>query len=248
MSDTATPVAAPAAAAPVAQPAVVAPPAPAATSPVPSVQNDPPYLADRLERDRKSVLKQLGIKIEKGIPAQTQIDNAAKKLEDTKQSRKDERKAKEKAEAKVVELEARVSAIKTFADITLAGLTTEQQAQVKAAAGDDPAEQLKIVALLQPSFAKAPAAPPAATPPAVDAKPPIPTQAPAPAPAGTAPPAGPAPTMAGSELPLVERYKQVLAIAPTQAPDGSFHYSKMAAAKVQFLLEHGDALIDNLFK
>jgi hypothetical protein len=213
--------------APATAPAAATPPAAAPTSATP-VQAEPTFLQDRLERERRSVLKQLGLNPEKGIPSQKAIDDAAAALAEGKKGRKAERKAKEAAEAEVAQLKTKVAAIKTFADITMAGLTPEQQAQVKAAAGDDPSEQLKIVALLQPTFTKA-----------ASTKETPPVQA-APVPAGTAPPAGPAPTVTGDALPMLEQWKQINALAPDK--DGSTNRRELA--RNLFLLEHGAELID----
>lgn len=215
-------------------PAVAAPVAvtPPAVSSAP-VQGEPTFLQDRLERERRSVLKQLGLNPEKGIPAQTAITEAAAKLAETRKGRKEERKAREAAEAEVSQLKTKVAAIKTFADITLAGLTPEQQAQVKAAAGDDPSEQLKIVALLQPTFTKAAELPPVQA---------VPVQA-VPAPAGTAPPAGPAPGAISDTLPLQDQWKQINAIAASS--DGSTN--RREVARTIWLLEHGHELVEHAF-
>ncbi len=220
-----------------------APPAgDAAAKPAPQAGGEPPFLSDRLERDRRSVLKQLGFKPDKAIPAQKQIDEAAKKVEDLKKSRKEERKAREDAEAKNATLTAQVEALKKFADLEISALTPEQQAKVKAAAGDDPAEQLNVLGLLRSTFAP----PAAAADPAKNgngaAKDPnagAPPQKTAPIPASTAQEAAPPPAGTSQELPLLEQWKQVNAIADP---------NKQAVARVQFLLSNGEQLLDAIRK
>lgn len=210
-----------------APPAAAAPPAPAPGEP-------PPYLNDRLERERRSVLKQLGIKAPKGIPSAKAIEEAKAKIDGGKSQRKELRAAKDAAEAKAVELETKVAALKTFADMEIAALTPEQQTKVKSVAGDDPAEQLKVLALLKPSFAPQPAA--LAKDDAAAAAPPAQKQ-PAPAPATTAPAAAPPPTTTADELPIRERWNQVQSIADP---------NRRAASRAQFLLANGEALLDAL--
>ena len=222
----------------VATPAPAAPVTPPATPPATTPAGEPNYLEPRLERERRGVLKQLGFKVDKDIPAQRQLEGVAKDIETLKTDRKTERKAKEKAEAELATANAKLGALKTYADMELAALPAEMQTKIKAVAGDDPAEQLKTIALLKGMTPPAPekVTPPGETPPPQkDAPPP---------PAGTAPPAGPPPQATGDALPLIDQWKQINQIAPAQ--DGTV--TRREVTKALWLLEHGATLIDHAFK
>lgn len=120
----------------------------------------PSWLDARLERERKSVLKDLGV---------DSVDDAKKALAELNAKRESEKSSAQKA----AELEATlksekaskaemVEALSAFAKNQLASLTEAQRNAVAAVAGDDPAKQLKTIAALAPTWAQQ-AAPAAAT-------------------------------------------------------------------------------------
>ncbi len=157
-------------------PAITVPPvapaaasAPAAPPPDP---NNPPWLAGRLdearERERATILKELGITDAK--KAKEQLD-AARKAEDDAKSIADKLAESAKSLSKVqAQNEQLLAATKEWAARQMLALTAEQQAAVKAIAGDDPGQQLKTIAAFQPTWsAQAAAAAPAPKPPATPA-------------------------------------------------------------------------------
>jgi hypothetical protein len=180
------------------------------------VREEPAYLADRLERERRSVLKQLGLKPEKGVPAQVAIEEAKKKTEGRKEALRAEKKRAEDAEARAATADKKLEALATYAKLELEALDEKTRETIKTLAGDDPAEQLKHLAAFK-ALAPKPAEPAIA--------------APKPAPANTTPAASaPLPAAASTELPAAERWAQIKSIQdPTQR-------GAMAAV---FLLQHG---------
>lgn len=169
MSETVVPVTevtAPPAAAPVAPaatPAAVAAPKPAA----PAAEAPPPYLQDRLRRERRATLKAAGIDVPKGA-TDLEIDQAIAASKDKAKSRKDRARAAEQAAdaaSKDVEtLKAQLGAMKIYADAELARLDPKQAELVKTLAGDDPGAQLKQIAALRSMVGEpAPLAAPAST-------------------------------------------------------------------------------------
>ncbi len=173
-----TPASATATAALVAQPAPTAP------------LEDPSWLKDRLERAtaaaEKAVLAKLGI---------SDTEKAKAALEAAKIAEEANKSAEQKAAEYAAQLTSeRARSEKLMAVATehsarmMAGLSAEQQAAVRAIAGDDPATQLRTIGALTPTWAKSAAevqaAVEAATPPATTAPPP---NAPAPTSAGSPP-------------------------------------------------------------
>jgi hypothetical protein len=152
----ATPTAGTPPAAAAATPAVLTPPTPPAAAAAPPAE-DPNWLKPRLERERnagvKQVLKEAGFEsIEDAKAAAT----AAKAAADANKT------ATQKATELATQLSSQtaradaLSAIATeHAARMMVGLTAEQQAAVKALAGDDPAKQLATIGALVPTWAKA---------------------------------------------------------------------------------------------
>ena len=201
-------VAAPLPAAPVVVPAVVAPAAavatPATTAPVDDSERVNRIVHGRLERARKSQLKDLGVESEDELKTALAAHRA--KLE-----------ADKTAETKIAELTQNLAAerekstrglatIKGTVDAELARVTPEQRAVVERLAGSDPAAQLDTLRALAPTWQQAtpvPQAAPAAIPivqPAVAAAPAAPVPMTVRMPDGSlmqvmpyAPPAAPAP-------------------------------------------------------
>lgn len=114
---------------------------------------DHAWVAERLEREQRKLLKELGVE---------NLDEAKAALKEIK-ARKD---ADKSHELKAQELEQKLakstehgeklsSSLKTFASAKLASLTPEQQAAVKAIAKSDPALQLETIEALAPTWATA---------------------------------------------------------------------------------------------
>lgn len=140
-------------------------------------------LNERLERERRKMLKDLGVE---------NVDDAKKALADFKAKQEADKTEAQRNAEKLSELErvkAEVAELRADsaaqAASAMAGLTDEQREAVKAIAGDDPAAQNKTIRAMAKTWAK-PATP--ATP----ATPAATTQAVTP-PATTAPAAGSAP-------------------------------------------------------
>lgn len=162
--------------------ASVAPPAPgsqAATAAPPAAQqsakpkyevdydpNNPPWLNDRLERERKTAAKEAEVAARKAQLAELGFDDieVAKKLAADEKKRQEERKS---LETKVAERDATLKAkedrnreleesVKSYAEGQLAGLTDVQRAAVIAVAGSDPPKQLKAIEALRPTWMTVP--------------------------------------------------------------------------------------------
>lgn len=134
---------------------------------------DPSWIAPRLERERKSWLKELGAEsldsAKKAIEAARAAEEAAKsdaqRRGELETTLRQEREAKEKM----------AEALGTYAKAQMGALTEAQRNAVAAVAGDDPAKQLTTIEALRPTWASAAA-------PAAPAEPPAPKNtAPAPA-------------------------------------------------------------------
>lgn len=150
-----------------------APSAPAqpASPPVPAAKpkyevdydpNNPPWLNDRLDRERKSAAKEAEAAARKAMLAELGVDDPAvlKKLADEEKKRAEERKS---LEQRVAERETALKAkddrnreleesVKSYAEMQLAGLTEQQKAAVLAVAGSDPPKQLKAIEALRPTW------------------------------------------------------------------------------------------------
>jgi len=145
-------------------------PAPAAAAPAApqgEPSEKPSWLDARLERERRAVLKDLGIE---------SVDDAKKSLAELHAKREAEKSAAQKAAELEASLKAEkakgdemAKAIGAFAKAKMAGLTDAQRAAVTAVAGEDATKQLATIEALAPTWA-APAAS-AATAPAAPAAP-----------------------------------------------------------------------------
>lgn len=161
--------------------AAPAPIPPAAPPPAPDAgaQQDPNWLAPRLEQAKRAaetaVLAQLGVKDAAEAKAALDAYKAAQDAAKTEAERVAARIAEgDAAKARAAQLEI---AIKAHAEHALAGLTDAQRAAVETLAAGDCARIVESVAVLRPTWA-APAAPLASPPPAG-------TAPAAPAPVGT---------------------------------------------------------------
>lgn len=190
--------------------------APAATpSPDVEPQSPPGWLKARLERERLAGLKAAGFDSEESAKAAADALKQKAEAEKTADQKAGEYKAKLDAEqAEKAKLEATVA---EHAGRMLLGLTPEQQAAVKAIAGDDAGAQLRAIGALQPTWAKARDAEAAAKP------------APAPAPATTSP----APTAPNGTT--------------TSPPDHRAVYAEMRSknpfAAAQYAQQHPEAYV-----
>jgi len=205
---------------PAAAAAEAAPPAAA-----PSV--DP--MAARLERERRATIRALtGNKPPKGVPTERILEEEAGKREKRKQELRELRSKAAELEAKAANAEKQLEALKAYAQGELASLSEERRKQITDLAGDDPAEQLRLMAaarVLAPSAAATTA--PAAT-----------AHAAVTPPATTAPPAAPAPAATQAEMTLAQRYE-----AARSTGDND---TQRIVQKYMFLSEHGNALLQSI--
>lgn len=133
-----------------------APAAPAAPAAEKSESEKPHWLDGRLERERKSLLKELGLDdVESGKKAIAEL-NAKREAEKTAAEKATELDAKLKASD--AEKAAMAEALGATAKARMKTLSEAQQAAVAALAGDDPVKQLKTIEALVPTWASAPAA------------------------------------------------------------------------------------------
>lgn len=167
------------------KPAPAAAPPPAPPAPAGEPEEKPSWLNARLERERRSLLKEMGVE---------NVDDAKKALADLKAKQDAEKTSAQKAaelaeslKASNAEKASMAEALGVYAKAQLAGLTEVQRSAVTAIAGEDPAKQLKTIEQLRPTWGAAPAAPTQA--PAAPAPPPKPADT---APAPSAPKDGPA--------------------------------------------------------
>lgn len=149
-----------------------APPPPAAPPP-----GDPNWLAPRLDQAKRSaeaaILAALGVKDAAEAKAALDAYKAAQDAAKTEGERVAARLAEaDAAKARNAQLEA---AIKAHAEQAMAGLTDAQRAAVETLSAGDCARIVESIAVLRPTWASAPAAPP----------PPAGTAPAAPAPVGT---------------------------------------------------------------
>lgn len=148
--------------------AVVAEPPPVAAPPAapsaPADGQEPHWLAGRLERERKAVLRDLGIEDPKDAKAALAELKTRRDAEKTAaQLQSEELAALKPQAARVAKLEA---TIKARADVELAALTDAQRAAVASVAGEDASSVLSAIDALKPTWAQqsAPAAAAVETP------------------------------------------------------------------------------------
>lgn len=137
---------------------------PPAVDPSREPENDPAWLAKRLDRERKNASKDSEEKARAKLMADLGIDDleVVKKLAADKKRRDDEQKSLEQRVAerdrdlasREAELKSYREATKVLADEQLASLSEEQRNAVVGLAGEDPAKQLKAIATLRPTWAK----------------------------------------------------------------------------------------------
>ena len=149
-TDTITPAVAP-----------VATPAPAPSAPV---DQEPAWLAGRLQRERDATAKQ--ILAELGVADAKDAKAALKAYRDSESAKKTEDQKLRERLAALEPLETRVTALTetltAVAQAELAKLTEVQRASVTRVAGADPQRQLDVITALRDSWTvAAPAAPPA---------------------------------------------------------------------------------------
>lgn len=152
-------------------PVAAAPPA-APSAPAGEPNEKPSWLDARLDRERRSLLKELGIE---------NVDDGKKAIADLKAKQDAEKTSAQKAAELAESLKSTKAqneelskALGTYAKSKLASLTESQRAAVVALAGEDAAKQIDAIEKLSPTWAPSPAPAPAAP-------------APAPKPADTAP-------------------------------------------------------------
>lgn len=138
-------------AAPAGGAAPAAPEAPKSAPAASGGEHDVSWLKPRLEQAKASVLKELGVE---------NIDDAKKAFAELKAkqdaARSDAEKAadfKTKFEAQQAENKKLADAVAEYAGRQMLGLSPEQQAAVKAIAGDDAAQQIKAITALAPTWA-----------------------------------------------------------------------------------------------
>lgn len=236
------------AAPPNAQPPANAAPATQLPDPNREPENDPPWLAKRLEQAKRVGAKDADVAARKAILAELGIDDPAtiKKLAEDEKKRAEERKS---LEQRVAERDAALKAkadrnteleesVKSYADMQLAGLTEAQKAAVVKVAGNDPPKQLKAIEALRPTWEIV--APPQvapivdgvsptnqsqAGPPATPPKPAAPT-----GPAAIAPPPAGTPVVANH----LETYEQLQKLSPFDAATYyQANYAAINAARSQ---------------
>lgn len=150
------------------------PTAPAAPAAAPPKAGDLPdeALRQRLERERakggeeavQAMLSKLGVTSEADISAALTAFKAAQDAAKTTEEKLAELNlVKEQISAKTAQYE---TIIKARATAELSELTDEQTNAVKAIAGDDPAQQLKAIDALKPTWKQGPTAAPEPAPPA----------------------------------------------------------------------------------
>ncbi len=195
-------------------PPAVAKPAKAAKAVAEATSGEPEFLKDRLDRERRSILKDLGIKLKRGEDPNERLEEYRTELEADKTSNKDLKTKVATHEATIERLSAAEAAVKVFAQVEFDALSPALQAIVKAAAGDNPNERLKTMAIM-----KATSGPPAATTTQVAAgavtsqaaKPAIP------APAQTAPAAGSPPPASSQAVDVRAEHARLQASNPLLA-------------------------------
>lgn len=123
-------------------------PAPAANP-----EGKPPWLDERLERERAKMLKDLGAE---SFDAVKKVMDEARSLEEQKKSDAQKRGELERdLKAEREQKQAMAEALGAYAKAQMGGLTDAQRAAVSGIAGDDPAKQLKTIEALRPTWASA---------------------------------------------------------------------------------------------
>lgn len=137
--------------------------APAAAA-APNAEEKPPWLDQRLERERAKVLKDLGV--ESFDDAKKVLDKAREADEQKKSDAQKRGELERDLKAEREQKQAMADALDAYAKAQMGSLSDAQRAAVASVAGDDPAKQLKTIEALKPTWASAAA--PAAK---VEAKP-----------------------------------------------------------------------------
>lgn len=144
---------------------------PAAQPPAPSqapaksetpAEEKPSWLDARLERERRSLLKELGI--DSTDEAKKLISEANAKKEAEKSDAQKRGELEKDLESKNKRLNEMAEALGAHATAQLKGLNDQQREAVLGIAGDDPAKQLKTIEALRPTWAGAAAPAAAASP------------------------------------------------------------------------------------
>ena len=126
-------------------------------APKPADSGEPSWLAERLSRENRSLLKKAGFDTLEDAQAAAAALKAQKEAEKTAADKAAE--ALQRAAAAESNSKALSDVVAEYAARQMVGLTPEQKAAVVAVAGEDPAKQLKAISALQPTWAA-----PAATP------------------------------------------------------------------------------------
>jgi hypothetical protein len=115
-----------------------------------SGEPDHAWVAERLEREQRKLLKELGVE---------NLDEAKAFMKEIKTRKEADKSHELKAQELATQLasskehgEKLASSLKTFASAKMASLSPEQQAAVKAIAKNDPAAQLETIEALAPTW------------------------------------------------------------------------------------------------
>lgn len=141
-----------------------APPAEAPTStPAPVVEQpkDPNWLPARLERERKAMLRDLGVEDVKD--AKAALEELRKRQDAEKSENERLRAENERYRAEAAKAAEYHAALKLKAETELKSLTDDQREAVLSLTGDDPAKTLTAIEKLRGAFKAPVAAPPPAT-------------------------------------------------------------------------------------
>lgn len=124
--------------------------------------NNPPWLNERLERERKNAAKEAESNVRKALLAELGVDDpeVVKKLATEEKKRAEAQKSLEQKvaerEQKLAEQDAKLKryqeATSALASEQLAALSEDRKAAVLKLAGDDPARQIETIAALRPTW------------------------------------------------------------------------------------------------
>jgi myosin heavy subunit len=117
----------------------------AAPTAKPAVEEEPRYLSDRLERERRATLKKLGIELDRDEDLSTSIEKAKKKFDGWKEERNTLRERVKSLETEAQKTASDTAAVKVYAEAEMGSLTEAQREAVKKAAGESASEQLKTI-------------------------------------------------------------------------------------------------------